>query len=110
MIQRGLTNLTGKATLKDAWLSLISARDTVGLKVVSAPGPTSGTRPVVVEAVVKSLLVAGLPPRQIVVWDKHLSDLRQAGFFELAERFRNTTDSREAKRLGDELGRMVFGS
>lgn len=30
-------------------------------------------------------------------------------FFELAERFRNTTDPREAKRLGDELGRMVFG-
>jgi len=87
MIQRGLTNLTGKATLKDAWLSLISTGDTVGLKVVSAPGPTSGTRPVVVEAVVKSLLVAGLPPRQIVVWDKHLSDLRQAGFFELAERY-----------------------
>jgi len=41
----------------------------------------------VVEAVVKSLLAAGLPPRQIVVWDKHLSDLRQAGFFELAERY-----------------------
>ena len=87
MIQRGLTNLTGRATLKDAWLSLISTGDTVGLKVVSAPGPTSGTRPVVAEAVVKSLLVAGLPPRQIVVWDKHLSDLRQAGFFELAERY-----------------------
>jgi hypothetical protein len=31
-------------------------------------------------------------------------------FFELAERFRNATDPEEAKRLGDELGRMVFGS
>lgn len=87
MIERGLTNLTGKATLKEAWLSLISTQDTVGLKVFSAPGSTSGTRPAVVEAVVKSLLAAGLPPKQIVVWDKHLSDLRQAGFFELAERF-----------------------
>jgi hypothetical protein len=34
---------------------------------------------------------------------------RQEEFFELAERFRNTTDPKEAKRLGDELGRMVFG-
>src|SRR6266849_5976900 len=34
---------------------------------------------------------------------------KQQEFFELAERFRNTTDPREAKRLGDELGRMVFG-
>jgi hypothetical protein len=34
---------------------------------------------------------------------------RQQEFFELAERFRNATDPEEAKRLGDELGRMVFG-
>lgn len=34
---------------------------------------------------------------------------KQQEFFELAERFRNTSDPEEAKRLGDELGRMVFG-
>ena len=35
---------------------------------------------------------------------------KQQEFFELAERFRNTTDAKEAKRLGDQLGRMVFGA
>jgi len=35
---------------------------------------------------------------------------KQQEFFELAERFRNTTDPKEAERLGDQLGRMVFGS
>ncbi len=30
-------------------------------------------------------------------------------FLKLAERFRNADDPEEAKRLGDELGRMVFG-
>jgi hypothetical protein len=34
---------------------------------------------------------------------------KQQRFFELAELFRNATDPEEAKRLGDELGRMVFG-
>ena len=34
---------------------------------------------------------------------------KQQEFFELAERFRNATDPQEAKRLGDELGRIVFG-
>lgn len=34
---------------------------------------------------------------------------KQQQFFQLAERFRGTTDPDEAKRLGDELGRMVFG-
>ena len=33
---------------------------------------------------------------------------KQQEFFRLAERFRNATDPKEAKRLGDELGRMVF--
>ena len=34
---------------------------------------------------------------------------KQQEFFKLAERFRSATDPEEAKRLGDELGRMVFG-
>jgi hypothetical protein len=35
---------------------------------------------------------------------------KQQEFFELAERFRSATDAKEAQRLGDELGRMVFGN
>jgi len=35
---------------------------------------------------------------------------KQQEFFDLAERFRNATDPAEAERLGDKLGRMVFGS
>jgi hypothetical protein len=35
---------------------------------------------------------------------------KQQEFFELAERFREATDPEEVKRLGDKLGRMVFGS
>lgn len=34
---------------------------------------------------------------------------KQETFFSLAERFRGATDPKEVKRLGDELGRMVFG-
>ncbi len=34
---------------------------------------------------------------------------KQEEFFELAERYRSTTDPKEAKHLGDQLGRMVFG-
>jgi hypothetical protein len=35
---------------------------------------------------------------------------KQDEFFELAKRFRGATDAKEVKRLGDQLGRMVFGS
>jgi hypothetical protein len=34
---------------------------------------------------------------------------RQQEFFELAERFWNADDRNEIERLGDEMGRMVFG-
>lgn len=35
---------------------------------------------------------------------------KQKEFFELAEQFRSATDPEEVKRLGDQMGRMVFGA
>jgi hypothetical protein len=34
---------------------------------------------------------------------------KQKEFFELAERFRTTSDPEQVKRLGDQMGRMIFG-
>jgi hypothetical protein len=34
---------------------------------------------------------------------------KEKAFFELAERFRSASNPDEAKQLGDEMGRMVFG-
>jgi hypothetical protein len=34
---------------------------------------------------------------------------KEKAFYDLAGRFRAATDPQEAERLGDELGRMVFG-
>jgi hypothetical protein len=34
---------------------------------------------------------------------------KQKEFFELAERFRTASDPKDIERLGDDLGRMVFG-
>ena len=34
---------------------------------------------------------------------------KEKAFFDLAERFRSATDPAVARRLGDEMGRMVFG-
>ncbi len=85
MVNRGLTNLTGKATFAEAWRSLVSTNDVVGIKVFSAAGMLSGTRPAVVAAVVHGLLDAGLPPTNIIIWDRHADALRAAGFFKLGQ-------------------------
>jgi hypothetical protein len=86
MVDRGLTNLTGQPTVCAAWTNLLTTNDIVGIKVYSAPGPDTGTRPAVVEAVVKELLAAGFPSDHIIIWDRHAADLRRAGYFSLAER------------------------
>jgi uncharacterized Fe-S center protein len=87
MVNRAITNLTERATVAEAWRSLVSSQDVIGIKVFSPPGPNSGTRPAVVAAVVEGLLAAGIPPRHIVVWDKQTTDLRLAGFFDLAKKY-----------------------
>jgi hypothetical protein len=87
MVDRAITNLTRKATVPDAWHSLVSTQDVIGVKVFSAPGPNSGTRAAVVAAVIEGLLAAGLPPKHIIVWDRQMVDLRLAGFAELSERY-----------------------
>ena len=84
MVNCGLTNLTGRVTVAGAWRSLVSTQDVVGIKVCSEPGEISGTRPAVVAAVIHGLLDAGVPPDNIVIWDKQTDDLRDAGFFRLA--------------------------
>ncbi len=83
----GLKALTGCANVSGAWRSLVRTNDIVGIKVFSAPGALSGTRPAVVAAIVRGLIEAGLPPAQIIIWDKRVADLRAAGFFEFTEKF-----------------------
>jgi hypothetical protein len=87
MVDCAITNLTAKGSVPAAWLSLVSTQDVVGIKVFSEPGPNSGTRPAVVGAIVQGLLSAGLQGDHIVIWDKHRSDLRLAGYLELARRY-----------------------
>jgi hypothetical protein len=88
MVDHGILKLTGKPDLKQAWRSLVSTQDVVGIKVYSGPGANSGTRPAVVSAVIEGLLKAGLEPSHIIIWDKRLLDLRLAGFEDLAQRYK----------------------
>lgn len=87
MFDRGLTALAGKSDPAEAWRTLVTTQDVVGIKVYSAPGSASGTRPAVVEAMVQSLLAAGQPASRIIVWDRQLGPLRLAGYSRLGEQY-----------------------
>lgn len=116
MVAKGVMAATGKATPGEAWRSLVSTQEVVGVKVHSSPGPASGTRPSVAAAVVRGLLDAGQPAERIVVWDRRLSDLRSAGFHELAAalgvRLAGAADAGFDPEVAYEnavLGQLVFG-
>ena len=87
MIERGVLQLTGKTNVAQAWRSLISEKDVVGIKVFSSPGPHNGTRPAVVGALVESLLKAKISTQNIIIWDRQMGDLIRAGYVDLAKKY-----------------------
>jgi hypothetical protein len=86
MLDQAVMSLVGMTNATQAWSCVAGPGDVVAVKVFSAPGPNSGTRPAVVEATVRGLISAGVPPTNIIIWDRHLVDLRLSGFPALAER------------------------
>lgn len=85
LVDSALRFHSGLPTAAATWRLWLDRKDTVGFKVTSAPGPIAGTRPVVVRALIESLLASGHPARQIVIWDRRKDDLAEAGFTQLAE-------------------------
>ena len=84
LVRQGIISFTGKTNPREAWRTIVSTQEVVGIKVHSAPGPQTGTRPSVVEAVVEGLIAAGIPTNHIIIWDRQLVDLHRAGFADIA--------------------------
>lgn len=91
MVDSGVSKLCAAADAKNAWLKLLTTNDVIGIKVYSAPGRYAGTRPEVALAVALSLVDAGIPKEKIIVWDKRLADLEQAGYVRLFKDYGITT-------------------
>lgn len=116
MVDQGIRAATGQPNERDAWRSLIQPEDKIGIKVHSAPGPLSGTRPAVAAAVVQGLLEAGISPTHIIVWDRNLRDLQAAGFGEFATKWgvrvagsHQAGYDRDTRYENEILGKLVYG-
>jgi uncharacterized protein (DUF362 family) len=80
MVDSLVCRVAGKSSLAEAWRSLVSPSDKVGIKVSAAGRSVSGTNPEVVDAIVAGLAEAGVAAKNIIVWDKSIEDLLAAGF------------------------------
>lgn len=87
MVEQGIAKLLTATNASAAWRQLVTPKDVIGIKVYCAPGKNFGTRRELASAVIEGLLAAGFQTSNIVVWDKHRSELRRAGFLDLGARY-----------------------
>ena len=81
----GMAALTGEKKPAKAWAQFVGPKDVVGIKVNPIGEKLLSTKPEVVDAVIEGLLAAGVKKENIVIWDRRLFQLTEAGF--TGERF-----------------------
>jgi len=79
MFEKGVTQLTGQS-LKDSFGLFFTKDDVVGLKVNPVGPGLISTRLELVDAVIAWLEKAGLPRKNIIIWDRFDYMLKDAGF------------------------------
>jgi uncharacterized protein (DUF362 family) len=80
MVDRLVTSVTGEADLARAWGTLVSPNDKIGIKISAAGGQLFTTHREVVEAIVDGLVAAGHARKSIIVWDRSLTGIKDAGY------------------------------
>jgi uncharacterized protein (DUF362 family) len=80
MVDELVLVVTGQPNVASAWGSLVKSTDVVGIKVCANGAPLFSTHPAVVDAIEAGLMDAGVPPQNIVVWDREEKLLKLAGF------------------------------
>jgi hypothetical protein len=80
LVDRSITKLTGIEDVKSAWQSLFRPDEKIAIKVNAFRNSTIWTHVELVTAVTDSLVEAGIPGEQIIVFDYWTSELETAGF------------------------------
>jgi len=80
MVNRLVLAATGQPDVAKAWGSLVSPNDRVGIKICAAGGELFTTHHAIVNAIVDGLAAAGHPRGSIIVWDRSLGGVKEAGY------------------------------
>jgi uncharacterized protein (DUF362 family) len=83
MVAEGMKALTGERAAPDAWARLFEPSDIVAIKVNPAGTPSTTTSMPLVREVIRSLNVAGVPNRNIVVYDRNSHQMEVMGYHNL---------------------------
>lgn len=83
MLDEGMRALTGEKTAGDAWARFIEPSDVVALKVNPSGTPTTTTSIALMREVIRALNGAGVPNRQIIVFDRNSNQMEVLGYHSL---------------------------
>ena len=72
--------VTRQADIASAWRSLVRPNDRIGIKISAAGGELFTTHRAIVNAIVDGLVAAGHSRESIIVWDKSLGGVKDAGY------------------------------
>lgn len=80
MIHKGMMELTGAGSPQEAWRAFFQPGDVVGLKLNPVGMPYVISAAEVVQEIIEGLRMAGIPPRDIVAYDRYRPQFLKAGF------------------------------
>jgi uncharacterized protein (DUF362 family) len=80
MMDRGMRALTGEATTLGAWRRFFEPGDVVGIKVNAGGVPHVVSSPAIVAETCRQLMAVGVPPSQIVVFERFQNQLDGIGY------------------------------
>lgn len=80
MVHDGMIELTGAPDLTSAWRLFFERGDVVGIKVNPVGGPQVMSCPEMLHEIVRGLESAGVPRKDIVVYDRYRDEFLKMGF------------------------------
>jgi uncharacterized protein (DUF362 family) len=108
LLDRAMQAFYGGDSPLDAWKKVVRPGEVVGLKVNCLSGRGAATNPVLVDAICERLQQAGIPQKDIVIWDRLNSDLESAGFRVSSRKDRIRAIGNDTAGYDNEL--LVYGS
>jgi hypothetical protein len=80
MLTEGMLALTGASSIREAWRQFVAPGERIGLKVNPVAGKDLSTSRELVREVIAELTAAGVPQKDILIWDRREQDLEETGF------------------------------
>jgi uncharacterized protein (DUF362 family) len=115
MVDRLVIAATGQPDVAKAWASLVSPQDKVGIKICAEGGELFTTHYDVVKAIVDGLVAAGHGRNNIIVWDRSIDGVKEAGYKQNSDAYQlrsiAPSEGYDAKAVfsAPMIGKLVWG-